>query len=537
MKRRLQFALVVLVTMLPLMWNGFTMKAQNPVSFYDKPLGMRFEILDEQKKEVALVPRKPGDNTVGRRYAGQFVLPETVTYNKQVYTVVEIGDKAFQSATELRAIEFNESLRKIGDYAFDGCGKLEMNELVIGGKITSIGFESFNGCAKIKKFVLGKQLEKIGNSSFSRNPGAVVLEEGNPNFVMENGMLFVKDKSELVYTSPFIETVNFPKELRVIRPYSMHSLQRIESIDVPEGVVAIGDRAMDMANVLKHVSLPASLAEFGKSVLSGDTELETIKVADGNKNFIVKDGCLYSKDLTILIKCPVAKKWDSEKFVIPNGVKRIDDGCFSNAGFKSYTFPETLEEIGDAGFFFNESITEVRLPSIKKIGSMAFLGCSQIKQVLLGSKCETLGRSCFSFCENLLIFQVLAQTPPKHEETFVGLFPSNLEEDGTLYVPIGKKDVYKDSKTGGDFAAIAKIIETDKIMLNSENVLNKASFSVCGGKGSATIATSDRTDFELYDMAGSLIWRGTVCGEINIPLIKGIYILTSQNGATKVVVL
>lgn len=536
MKRRLQFALVALVTMLPL-WNGFTMKAQKPVSFYDKPLRMRFEILDEQKKEVALVPREPSDNIVRRQYDGQFVLPETVTYNKQVYTVVEIGDKAFQSATELKAIEFNESLRKIGDYAFDGCGKLEMNELVIGGKIASIGFESFNNCVKVKKFVLGKQLEKIGNSSFSRNPGAVVLEEGNPNFVMENGMLFVKDKSELVYTSPFIETVNFPKELRVIRPYSMHSLQHIESIDIPEGVIAIGDRAMDMANALKSLSLPASLAEFGKSVLAGDTELETIKVADGNKHFIVKDGCLYSKDLTMLIKCPLAKKWDSEKFVIPNGVKRIDDGCFSMATFVAYEIPETVEEIGDATFFGNALLTEIRLPNVKSLGEMALFGCSELTQVYLGPKTEWLGKFCFNYCFKLLTLQVDAPTPPKHDVTFMGLFSSNTEQEGTLYVPIGKKDVYKDSKTGGDFAAIAKIIETDKIMLNSEKVLNKASFSVCGGKGSATIATSDRTDFELYDMAGSLIWRGTVCGEINIPLIKGIYILTSQKGATKVVVL
>lgn len=75
------------------------------ISFYDKSYQMRFRILDEEAKTVALVPRSMEDVPIGGeiKYSGDIVLPNSVTYDGQAYTLVSIGDSALNECTSLRS--------------------------------------------------------------------------------------------------------------------------------------------------------------------------------------------------------------------------------------------------------------------------------------------------------------------------------------------------------------------------------------------------------------------------------------------------
>ena len=70
-------------------------------------------------------------------------------------------------------------------------------------------------------------------------------------------------------------------------------------------------------------------------------------------------------------------------------------------GCSSTTIPEGVAEIqGHA--FFRRSISEINLPeSIKKIGSSAFSGCSNLTEITINGNISTLSSIVFQSCTNL----------------------------------------------------------------------------------------------------------------------------------------
>ena len=54
-------------------------------------------------------------------YRGDIVIPQTLTYQGENYTVTAIGDNAFSSCDSLTSISFPSTIKTIGKNAFWGC--------------------------------------------------------------------------------------------------------------------------------------------------------------------------------------------------------------------------------------------------------------------------------------------------------------------------------------------------------------------------------------------------------------------------------
>ena len=74
------------------------------------------------------------------RYAGDVVIPSSITVEGQEYTVTSIGGAAFQACRGLTSITIPNSVTSIGNHAFNGCSGL--TSITIPNSVTSIG-----GCA------------------------------------------------------------------------------------------------------------------------------------------------------------------------------------------------------------------------------------------------------------------------------------------------------------------------------------------------------------------------------------------------------
>lgn len=55
------------------------------------------------------------------KYTRNVVIPESITYNGNNYTVKRIGESAFQLCSNLTSITIPNSVTGIEDYAFQGC--------------------------------------------------------------------------------------------------------------------------------------------------------------------------------------------------------------------------------------------------------------------------------------------------------------------------------------------------------------------------------------------------------------------------------
>ena len=98
--------------------------------------------------------------------------------------VVKIADNAFKNCNKIKGVEFSETIKSIGTYAFYGS---TIKSITIPSTIKEIGNYAFAGC---------KYLEKIE------------VEAGNANYSSSSGILYNKDGSRLI-AYPAGKTDNF----------------------------------------------------------------------------------------------------------------------------------------------------------------------------------------------------------------------------------------------------------------------------------------------------------------------------------------
>ena len=90
-------------------------------------------------------------------------------------SVTSIGSYAFSHCTSLSSIRIPDSVTSIGWHAFEQCTSL--TSLTIPNSVTSIGDDAFYNCTSLTSINVG---------------------EGNTNYSSQDGVLFNKDKTELI---------------------------------------------------------------------------------------------------------------------------------------------------------------------------------------------------------------------------------------------------------------------------------------------------------------------------------------------------
>lgn len=131
-----------------------------------------------------------------------------------------------------------------------------------------------------------------------------------------------------------------------------------------------------VSNETKTISIPKTVKEI--KMWGYPISLEKILVDENNEQFCSKDGVLYSKDGTTLVRFPCAKKYDN-KFL--DGVVEIADFAFEDVQkIEDVIIPDTVVSIGEEAFCWCETLTSIKMTSsVKHIGAGAFCGCGLVE--------------------------------------------------------------------------------------------------------------------------------------------------------------
>ena len=123
------------------------------------------------------------------------------------------------------------------------------------------------------------------------------------------------------------------------------------------------------------------------------------KIENHSPYLAVKDGVLYSADMTRLIYCFEER----ERFVVPDTVTTIEPYAFClQKRLKSIMLHDGITFIGDAVFMACQSLREVTVPSkVKVIRADTFDGCSALSRVHLSEGLEGIGHCAFRQCRAL----------------------------------------------------------------------------------------------------------------------------------------
>ena len=353
-----------------------------------------------------------------KNYSGKIVIPESVVYDGEEYAVTKIGDKAFESLTDLVAVTIPNSVTSIGYDAFYNCSSLIT--LDIPGSVTSIDHDAFRYCTSLASLNISNGLTHIGTWAFAHCRSLVTLT-------------------------------------------------------IPQSVTFIADRAFATCSSMTSVIFQGSQTRLGSECFFG-SPINDIKIVVSDYSLFNKNFILYqmakeynSSPVTLLD----TDGNEIKEFVIPSDVTSIGNGAFYNCrGLTSITIPDGVISIGESAFrncygLFTVTIpnsvvsigenafeacfglTSVTLPNnIAIIRKQTFNGCISLEKIVIPASVEYIYQEAFTGCERLRKVYMLPENPPfAFEESFSNYYIN-------LYVLEPSKEKYMNTTPWSKFAFI-----------------------------------------------------------------------------------
>lgn len=270
--------------------------------------------------------------------------------------------------------------------------------------ITNIPDRAFYKCSILKTIEIPASVTTIGSGVFVRctELTSITVADGNQHFTAEDGILYNKDKTELLICPQGISgDVTIPNSVTKISSSAFVGCTKITGVTIPRGVTSIGDAAFEGCTGLATVALPASLTSLGDGVFQDCTGLTSLSVDSGNTAYSAENGVLYNSDKTTLLLYP-AEKQDTT-FAIPDSVTTIKDNAFSENSYLQTVSANALTSVGDGAFLNCTSLTDFTAQSLDEVGAQAFSGCSQLATFTLTDEdsLTTIGEEAFSGCGRL----------------------------------------------------------------------------------------------------------------------------------------
>lgn len=142
-----------------------------------------------------------------------------------------------------------------------------------------------------------------------------------------------------------------------------------EHIILPENASALGGQVFQLAEgestvaAIKSLKFPGNIESIDGLSLFWSVNLYTIEVDENNVKYASKGGVLFNKTLDTLIAYPMGRSAQTTSaYVIPEGVKTIEQFAFTGYERKSLILPSTLETIKYCAFSY-AYFEEITFPS------------------------------------------------------------------------------------------------------------------------------------------------------------------------------
>ena len=207
-----------------------------------------------------------------------------------------------------------------------------------------------------------------------------------------------------------------------ISSYAFNRCSKLRKITVGDNVQKISEGAFSLSGLSKiHIGKQVQKIETTWLVPFEGTKLEEITIDPENRFYTVKDGVLFTADMSELVRYPGQDT--RTEYTIPDSVTKISQYAFESVrNVKNMMIPSGVEEIGAAAFEAATALYPVQdLRNVKRLGAMAFADVKNLRMILLG--------------ENLQIYMGKA-----YQNTNQIIIRSGIE---SLYLPDGTKTSYE----------------------------------------------------------------------------------------------
>ena len=296
--------------------------------------GIYYNITSAEDKTVEVTFSGDSYDAVLDKYSGSVTIPETVTYNDNIYSVISIGSFSFAGCSGLTSVEIPNSVTCFRSLAFEGCSGL--TSIVIPNSVTDIFNQVFSGCSGLTSIVIPNNVTEIDYAAFS---GCSSLT-----------------------------SVEIPNNVTEIDYAAFSGCSSLTSVEIPNSVTSIGSSAFSGCSSLTSVVIPNSVTRVGEYAFAGCSDLNSVIISNRMNSI---DNCTFDGCTSLT------------SVVIPKSVTSIGsnafDGCTS---LTSVEIPNSVISIGEQAFMSCYHLTRIEIPnSVTSIGRLAFYNCYNLNYI------------------------------------------------------------------------------------------------------------------------------------------------------------
>lgn len=293
---------------------------------------------------------------------GVIDIPDTVTSSGQSYTVMAIGNKAFESLN-VSSVFIPATVRSIGDSAFGYCKFLATVTFAEGSQLKSIERAAFYGTEhahpRFKEIKIPDSVETIGNGAFydCRDLERITLPSA-----------LQKLSNSTFYDCTALSEVTFPASLKTIEKSAFSGCRNLSKVELPASLTTIQSYVFDRCSALKTVFYDGSLERWSQINTSNDF------LGYSSPSLVMDD---YTAQFILVEDGPFAEPIPKKTVTITKYT-----GTESTVILPSTISSWPVTKIGEDALKDHTTITSVTIPaSVTEIGSNAFAGCTNLTSV------------------------------------------------------------------------------------------------------------------------------------------------------------
>lgn len=382
-------------------------------------------------------------------YTGSIVIPKTVAYGGETYSVTSIEESAFSGCSGLTSVIIPNSVITIGNSAFRNCSGL--TSVIIPNSVTSIENSTFYECSSLTSVIIPNSITSIDDYAFSGCSSLTSVTFGN-SVTTIGGYAFrsclnltsvhISDLSAWCKINFFISPIPYSNNF----DYSSNPLyfarhlylngEEVKDLVIPDGVTSISNCAFINCSSLTSVTIPNSVSSIGSNAFRDCSELTSVYIAD------IAAWCKitfsnYASNPLFFAHHLFLNEEEVKDLVIPNNVTSISNYTFRNClGINSVTIPNSVTSIGEQAFYY----------------------CSTLNNIIIGRGIESIGSSAFAYCESLEDVYCHAEKVPSAE---TNAFDNSYISYATLHVPENSINQYRRREPWTGFETITGILDDE----------------------------------------------------------------------------